>query len=36
MLKDQQVAAVLPAQDLNRARAFYSEKLGLDPDNPEA
>ena len=25
------VAARLPAQDLDRARAFYSEKLGLDP-----
>lgn len=24
-------AARLPAQDLDRARAFYSEKLGLDP-----
>ncbi|HKU35966.1 VOC family protein [Paenarthrobacter sp. NPDC058040] len=36
MLKDQQVAAVLPAQDLKRARGFYSEKLGLEPDNPDA
>jgi catechol 2,3-dioxygenase-like lactoylglutathione lyase family enzyme len=25
------VAARLPARDLNRARKFYSEKLGLDP-----
>lgn len=25
------VAARLPARDLNRARAFYAEKLGLDP-----
>jgi catechol 2,3-dioxygenase-like lactoylglutathione lyase family enzyme len=25
------VAIRLPAQDLDRARAFYSEKLGLDP-----
>ena len=26
------VAARLPAQDLERARRFYSEKLGLEPD----
>jgi catechol 2,3-dioxygenase-like lactoylglutathione lyase family enzyme len=25
------VATRLPAQDLNRARSFYSEKLGLEP-----
>ena len=25
------VATRLPAQDLNRARAFYAEKLGLEP-----
>jgi predicted enzyme related to lactoylglutathione lyase len=31
MLKDGRVATRLPAQDLERARAFYSEKLGLDP-----
>jgi catechol 2,3-dioxygenase-like lactoylglutathione lyase family enzyme len=31
MLKDAKVATRLPAQDLERARAFYSEKLGLDP-----
>ena len=31
MLKDGRVAARLPAQDLDRARRFYSEKLGLDP-----
>lgn len=36
MLKDQQVGAVLPAQDIARARAFYSEKLGLEPENPDA
>jgi catechol 2,3-dioxygenase-like lactoylglutathione lyase family enzyme len=30
-LKDGRVAARLPAQDLQRARAFYSEKLGLEP-----
>jgi catechol 2,3-dioxygenase-like lactoylglutathione lyase family enzyme len=31
MLKDGDVAARIPAQDLERARAFYSSKLGLDP-----
>ena len=31
MLKDSQVAARLPAQDLDRARAFYRDKLGLEP-----
>jgi catechol 2,3-dioxygenase-like lactoylglutathione lyase family enzyme len=31
MLGDARVAARLPAQDLGRARAFYSEKLGLEP-----
>ena len=31
MLKDGRVAARLPAQDLERARRFYSEKLGLEP-----
>ncbi|MEV7606677.1 VOC family protein [Paenarthrobacter sp. NPDC089322] len=35
MLKDQQVGAVLPAQDISRARAFYSEKLGLEPENAD-
>jgi catechol 2,3-dioxygenase-like lactoylglutathione lyase family enzyme len=30
MLKDGRVAARLPAQDLGRARRFYSEKLGLE------
>jgi predicted enzyme related to lactoylglutathione lyase len=32
MLKDAKVATRLPAQDLERARAFYSEKLGLEPE----
>ncbi len=32
MLRDGRVATRLPAQDLERARAFYSEKLGLEPD----
>ena len=31
MLKDGRVATRLPAQDLERARAYYSEKLGLQP-----
>jgi catechol 2,3-dioxygenase-like lactoylglutathione lyase family enzyme len=31
MLKDGRVATRLPAQDLERARTYYSEKLGLDP-----
>ena len=31
MLKDAKVATRLPAKDLNRARVFYSEKLGLEP-----
>ena len=31
MLGKGQIAARLPAKDLERARRFYSEKLGLDP-----
>jgi catechol 2,3-dioxygenase-like lactoylglutathione lyase family enzyme len=31
MLKEGRVATRLPAQDLRRARAFYAEKLGLEP-----
>ena len=31
MLKESNVATRLPARDLNRARKFYSEKLGLEP-----
>ena len=31
MLGNAKVATRLPAQDLERARAFYSEKLGLEP-----
>jgi catechol 2,3-dioxygenase-like lactoylglutathione lyase family enzyme len=30
-LKDSNVATRLPAQDLDRARAFYAEKVGLEP-----
>jgi len=36
MLKDQPVGAVLPAADIARARAFYRDKLGLEPDNQDA
>ena len=31
MLKESSVATRLPAYDLNRARKFYSDKLGLEP-----
>src|SRR3954470_24365101 len=31
MLKDGRVATRLPVRDLEKARAFYSEKLGLEP-----
>jgi catechol 2,3-dioxygenase-like lactoylglutathione lyase family enzyme len=31
MLADAQVSTRLPAKDLERARRFYSEKLGLEP-----
>jgi catechol 2,3-dioxygenase-like lactoylglutathione lyase family enzyme len=31
LLQSAKVATRLPAQDLERARAFYSEKLGLEP-----
>jgi catechol 2,3-dioxygenase-like lactoylglutathione lyase family enzyme len=31
MLSNAKVAGRLPAQDLERARAFYAEKLGLEP-----
>jgi catechol 2,3-dioxygenase-like lactoylglutathione lyase family enzyme len=31
MLKDARVATRLPAQDLERARRFYADKLGLEP-----
>jgi catechol 2,3-dioxygenase-like lactoylglutathione lyase family enzyme len=31
MLENAKFAARLPAQDLERARRFYSEKLGLEP-----
>jgi catechol 2,3-dioxygenase-like lactoylglutathione lyase family enzyme len=31
MLKDGKVAARIPVRDLQRARTFYAEKLGLEP-----
>lgn len=31
MLQNAKIATRLPAQDLERARAFYAEKLGLEP-----
>jgi catechol 2,3-dioxygenase-like lactoylglutathione lyase family enzyme len=31
LLRDSDVATRLPAQDLERARAFYADKLGLEP-----
>jgi catechol 2,3-dioxygenase-like lactoylglutathione lyase family enzyme len=31
MLEDSKVATRIPVQDLQRARAFYAEKLGLEP-----
>jgi predicted enzyme related to lactoylglutathione lyase len=31
MFNQSRVAAMLPAQDLNRAKAFYRDKLGLTP-----
>ena len=31
MLKDSDIIAVLPAKDINRARDFYRDKLGLEP-----
>jgi catechol 2,3-dioxygenase-like lactoylglutathione lyase family enzyme len=31
MLENSNVSSRLPAQDLNRAKAFYAEKLGLTP-----
>ena len=31
MLEDSKIAAQIPVQDLQRARLFYTEKLGLEP-----
>jgi catechol 2,3-dioxygenase-like lactoylglutathione lyase family enzyme len=37
MLEDSDVIATIPAQDLNRAKSFYADKLGLKPaeERPE-
>ncbi|MEO5994276.1 MAG: VOC family protein [Arthrobacter sp.] len=32
MLKDSNIVAVLPAKDINRAKEFYRDKLGIEPD----
>lgn len=31
MLKDSAIMAVLPAKDLDRAKGFYRDKLGIEP-----
>ena len=31
MLTDSDIMAVLPAKDINRAKEFYRDKLGLEP-----
>lgn len=36
MLSELEIHAVLPAKDLQRARAFYKEKLGLEPTDERA
>jgi len=36
MLKDAPITAYVPAADLERARKFYEEKLGLEPDEENA
>jgi predicted enzyme related to lactoylglutathione lyase len=36
MLQNARAAATIPAKDLKRARAFYSEKLGLSPKEERA
>lgn len=36
MLKNASAQAALPALDLNRAKAFYAEKLGLQPFEEDA
>ena len=36
MFKQARVAAMLPAQDLERAKAFYRDKLGLTPSHDMA
>lgn len=36
MLKTARVVTALPTQDLERAKAFYSHKLGLEPSDGDA
>ena len=36
MWEDAQAEATLPAKDLDRAKAFYSEKLGLTPTSEDS
>jgi catechol 2,3-dioxygenase-like lactoylglutathione lyase family enzyme len=36
MLKNSRVEVTIPAQDLARAKAFYTEKLGLSPTDERA
>ena len=36
MLKNARAQAALPAQDLDRAKAFYGQKLGLQPQEQDA
>src|SRR5438552_7952146 len=36
MFKPLRTAATLPAQDLERAKAFYRDKLGLTPNQEDA
>ena len=31
MLKDSNIIAVLPAKDINRAKEYYRDKLGIEP-----
>jgi len=35
MLKDHDVGAVLPAEDMERARRFYEETLGFEPESAD-
>ena len=35
MLSDRETCAVVPASDIGRARAFYKDKLGLEPTREE-
>jgi catechol 2,3-dioxygenase-like lactoylglutathione lyase family enzyme len=33
MLKDSDIVAILPAEDMDRARRFYEETLGFEPES---